>query len=435
MLSLFAMKISNEWIIEIDFAHHKNHDETLSLRWNLIDHLPSYFWLKSFKALLNSSWPYYARFSGFIDGHKDGVYLAKELNQAIDDINRCGKYFIHERAGGEFTQEFSNIIHHHFEVLYGSITHKSEIFLESSAFIQNAIERLNHAVHDMEAYHRERAMSPKERSQTFSAIVSEVQGITRHKMPEDFYDSFTLDNDFGDMVAHYSLVGKTWWEVFLDKDEEIFVDAIRPLNVLTGEFDIFFGVHHLNSEKKEKFETFLKGRGLDPLDRRLGLGYLPLAKLQRDPKLSNLDYKKKLSHFMRIQRLKLLQNDKIVSERDLSQSATSSEGFFVRSNEQRVSKWEDLRFENAPIQLVPVGAKTKGTTAIGVSSLEGFPKGSHTLCLVGASDDSLVELKQSKCLYLKGQESIVLTKGLCLDLSFSAEHGLLVLTKQTKLAF
>lgn len=433
MLSLFAMKISEDWIIEIDFAHHKNHNEQLSLRWNLIDQLPSYFWLKSLKTLLNSSWPYYARFSGFIDGYKNAEHLANELNQAIDDINQCGKYFIKERAEGEFSQEFSNIIHHHFEVLYGSITQKSELFQESSAYIQNAIERLNHAIHDMEAFYREQAMSPKERNQTFSAVVSEVQGVTRHKLPEEFYDFFTLDNDFGDMVAHYSLVGKTWWEVFLDKDEEIFKDAIRPLNVLTGEFDLFFGVHRLSSEKKNEFEKFLLRRGLDPSDKQLGLGYLPLAKLQRDNHLSNLDYKRLLSRYMRVQKIKLWHKNNVVSQRDFSLSATTSEGFFARSTLQTVSCWDDLVIKNAPIQIIPLCAKNRGVTEFLISNLSSLPSESHTLCLLGTSDDRVIELQQNDFLYLKGVESLQLGRGDCIDLSFSREHKKLVLTKKTKL--
>ena len=434
MLSLFIMNISHEWMIEIDFSNNKNPNEILTLKWNLIDHLPSYYWLKSFRAMLNSSWPYYGRFTGFIDGYKNRDYLTQALNDAIDDINRCGKYYIKERAQKKFNQEFANIIHHHFEVLYGSITKQSSLFLESSAFIQNAIVRLNHAIHDMEAYHREQGLTARERNNSFSGLISEIPGSPRLKLPFEFYDSFTLDTDFGDMVAHYSLVGKTWWEVFLDQDDEIFQEAIRPLNVLTGEFDVFFGAHKLTDEQRNAFNSFLVKRGVDPADKKLGLGYLPLAKLQREDKVSNLDYKKKLAKFMKVNSIRLIQSGKIQAERDFSESRTSADGFFVRSEEQVISCWEDLKLVNTPIQLVPIRAELLGTTEFAITSLDGHPRVPHTLCLVGTSDEYRIKLIQNEYLYLDGMESISIAKGMCLDLNFSPLHCKFVLKRTTILS-
>ena len=68
---------------------------------------------------------------------------------------------------------------------------------------------------------------------------------------------FTLETKFGDMVLHYTQIGKTWLEVCVDKDEDIFDSAIQPLWKLSGSFNILF--NELDVEDlKDKVITHLK---------------------------------------------------------------------------------------------------------------------------------------------------------------------------------
>jgi hypothetical protein len=121
-------------------------------------------------------------------------------------INKDGQYSIKERCDGSFSQELSNIIHHHFEVLHGSIEDPSREHRLSSPIGKAAIALLNHLIHDMESLYRQTQTA----GETFRAVLCEMPDSPRYVMPPEFYEHFTTDIDFGDLIGHYGMVGKTW---------------------------------------------------------------------------------------------------------------------------------------------------------------------------------------------------------------------------------
>lgn len=282
------------------------------LEWILLDQLPSLLWLKNALHCLNTPYPFYARYSGFNSPHKTMAQMAAKLNRVIELINHEGFYHISERAPEHFDQEFSNTIHHHFELLLGSIENFSEFYQKSSPLVKGAIPVLNHLIHDMETAHRQRASAHK----TFAAICCEMPEAPRYRMPKEFYQYFQKDTEFGDMVAHYGMVGKTWWEVFLDRDEHIFPDAIRPLNIVSGEFDLFFGEYRWDQSTKDKFRQFLLEQGQDPENPELGVGYLPLARLVPIEGWKQEDYKARLAQTKGVSRVEIQQSKTIIAARD-----------------------------------------------------------------------------------------------------------------------
>jgi hypothetical protein len=52
---------------------------------------------------------------------------------------------------------------------------------------------------------------------------------------------------------------------------------------VSGEFDLFFSDFKMRESQKEEFYKFLRDYGQDPANKKLGLGYLPLAKLDVSP--------------------------------------------------------------------------------------------------------------------------------------------------------
>lgn len=265
--------------LRISFSSAFNPDSTVAFEWEVLPQLPSDLWVKNLKHCLTNDYPFYARFSGFLLEWKTFDYLSKKLNRVIELINKDGLYHIKERCEGNFSQEFSNIIHHHFEVLHGSIENPSREHRLSSPLGKAAIAALNHIIHDMESLHRQF----EREEETFRAVLCEMPDSPRYKMPRAFYDYFVTDIEFGDLVGHYGMVGKTWWEVFLDRDEEIFPEAIRPLNIVSGEFDLFFSNFSMRKSQRDEFYEFLEYYGQDPQNPLLGIGYLPLAKLTATP--------------------------------------------------------------------------------------------------------------------------------------------------------
>lgn len=298
--------------LKITFSSPVDLSSSAVFEWQVLSQLPSDLWVKNLKHCLTRDFPFYARFSGFLSEWKTSEYLCQKLNRVIELINKDGLYHIAERCQGVFSQEFSNIIHHHFEVLHGSIEAPSRENRLSSPIGKAAIAALNHLIHDMESLHRQ-TQNPEE---TFRAVLCEMPDSPRYIMPSDFYEYFKTDIDFGDLVGHYGMVGKTWWEVFLDQDEEIFPEAIRPLNIVSGEFDLFFSDFKMHDSLREKFYNFLRDHKQDPSDPSLGIGHLPLAKLDKSPgkdQKENIELLKKNSA---VRKVELLEKGRSLAERE-----------------------------------------------------------------------------------------------------------------------
>ena len=296
--------------IRIVFCHPKNRHEFFPLSWTLQNHEVAFAWFKLFCQGLNSDNQFFTRFTGFTDGEKNLPNLMNSLHKCIDIINLDGRYHIPEKDL-EFSQEFSNTIHHHFEVLTGSVESSTTYIKNSSPEVMDAVLAHNYIVHDMESYTRN-CKYPKK---SFAAVITEIRGCPRFKIPSSYDHFFSMNVNPGDLVAHYSQIGKTWNEVYCDKDEVILPEAILPLYALTGEFDIMFGKSKLDKKLQNKMDTFLISHGQNPKDPALRLGHLPLATINNAHSLSNREFKHYLSYYCDIKSIKATNNDQIVAER------------------------------------------------------------------------------------------------------------------------
>ena len=284
-----------------------NRSSEVELRWDILETPPAQRWSKMFLDLVRSQKPFFPRFTGFDSPEKDMLYLQKKLNQCIQIINDSKIYKIEERADSEFNQIFANKIHHHFEVLTGAVERPTLKWLLARSHVKKAISGLNYCIHDMEALHKtQRAASP------VAALIMECKKRVRKKMPKEFLPYFQLDFSFGDLFLHYSIIGKTWWEIFLDQDEEIFPNAVRPLRIISGEFDIFFYESKQAPEFLIQFHDFLRKHGQDPQNPELAIGYLPVARFRRDKSLTDLEYRKLIAQHLNLQEAHLLSHGKVL---------------------------------------------------------------------------------------------------------------------------
>ena len=303
--------------IEIEFCHPINRNESLLLSWTILENEITKLWLNLFYECINTEKKIFPRFTGFIGGEKNKDFLLNSLQNCIDIINRDGRYKILERAEN-FSQEFANIIHHHFEILGGSSTTPSDYFKTSSPDILNAVSGLNYFIHDLEAFDRnQQARNSGQYDSSFAGVIVEFKERKRIEMPQAFYQYFTPKIDFGDIVTHYSQLGKTWLEAFYDQDDEIFPEAIRPHHLLSGEFDIMFGKLDPDILFTENLNQYLKKKEQNPGDPSLRLGHLPLAKFNRDSHMTNTGYKDKLAYFCDIKSISVLNNNKYIIQKIL----------------------------------------------------------------------------------------------------------------------
>lgn len=286
----------------------ENFKAEVSFWWEILDTPPAMMWLKLMLHLARSGKKIFPRFTGFISPYKKMSHLRDDLNSCIDVINSDQQYIITARATEFFDQDFSNIIHHHFEVLSGSFENPSDYYKSSNAAVRKAIAGLNQIIHDMESLHRANETRQVGGSST-GALICEIVGAPRYKIPEEYLNYFTMNIGFGDIFLHYSQIGKTWWEVFNDGDQEIYPNAILPLSVISGEFDAFF--YHYQPEKKliARFNNFLIQHGKDPKDKRLALGFLPVAKLINEPFLSHAEIHRLIGEHLCLKEVLIYRDD------------------------------------------------------------------------------------------------------------------------------
>lgn len=264
--------------IELTFGHTADIHDKLRLRWQVRNIPTATNWLGNLQKALESGYQLNTRHVGFPEPHSHFEAICRELNAAISIINQHGGYVIPERAQPRFDRQFANRIHHHFELLRGPVGNPSQFYINCPLPVNHAINRLNDLIHEYDSFE-------KQRSQTTATAFLCTQFsrdsllFPATELTDSDYQHFSLNQKFGSMVLHYGQIGKTWFEVFNDEDEEIFADAILPLHLLRSDFDIIFTRIQYSQHWHEKFHQFLRQHGQSPTNPRLGLGYLRVADL------------------------------------------------------------------------------------------------------------------------------------------------------------
>lgn len=282
----------------------------LSAFWRLCHHEAANIWLKSLLLNLKSSRLIKSRFLGFVNSKRSEEFLTQELNLCIENINSNLSYQISERFSVGDSQESLNKIHHHFSILIGREGEGSELWNSASSRVKSSICGLNDYVHEIESWRR----SGNGGGAYCCIEFFEASGM---EVPERWNDLFTMDLNFGDITLHYDQIGKTWLEVLIDKDDSIIDEAIRPLNRITGSFNINFFETSSELLKKE-ISSQAKKLGLDIDDPHLRLGQLVVAELEEtlDPSQSlNIRLQEQVGQDQEIREIIISRGDTILAQR------------------------------------------------------------------------------------------------------------------------
>ncbi|MCO4793579.1 MAG: hypothetical protein KC493_07700 [Bacteriovoracaceae bacterium] len=299
-------------LIEIDFCNRETGEDPFTLTWELSSNVGAALWLKLLRKCIFDQVEMRGRFSGFTQGPRDWKFLGERINKCVEIINDADiDYQIEERFSEPFNQDYSNKIHHHFEVLIGPCWDKTELFRNTTDKVRDAICGLNEYIHEMEVLERAEINDFDHRFHAAFAVFHWVKGIT---IPDICNEEFTLDYKWGDIVLNYAQIGKTWLEVYLDEDEEIFPEAILPLRQLTGSFDIFFGEMHDHEKVHQEILDLIQKSGGDPNDSRNRIGYLPVAHLVQPRGISKEEIISKITSRLRFKSMRYIKNEKIEFE-------------------------------------------------------------------------------------------------------------------------
>ena len=204
---------------------------------------------------------------------------ADKLNECIDIIKSV--YPTELTAKELMTPDETNELHKLFEIVRGGVDSPSLYFTNSSDQVKTAIIEYNVYIHDYEKL----AYSPL-KSPTITCTFSGQ----RLELADEDYDHFTYNWKFGHMYINYCEVGKHLLEMFIDKDDVVGLENIRPLKYYSADFKIKFSpdmpVDEYNNftsvfeewfdSKTELFATI----GIHK-DKYRALGLIPVAVINR----------------------------------------------------------------------------------------------------------------------------------------------------------
>jgi len=305
-------------------------------------------WVIALKSLLQSNNLLEKNFCfmGFPDTPRNLDLLCKELNEAIYQINmfnsRLGwtaaglkSYSIEEyftpdvvRYGPEYpignrffkeTEEDTyliehlgliqkhgvlNKLHNHFESLQGTVDNLSSYYIHADHETKYAIRQLNIICHEMET------LILSQQKKSYIPMWARPSQITtwlhaqRYALKDEHKKLFVsngYDRKFGGVYMHWAQIGKTLFEVFRDESAPILndtvCDAITHLKYYSGEFDIEWAKDIVygnpetpwHNDQQDKFKAWLIKNNLDPKDKNLSLGYLPIGQVDIERSFGTTD--------------------------------------------------------------------------------------------------------------------------------------------------
>lgn len=295
-------------------------------------------WIAALKKLLQSGNLLEKNFCflGFPKTSRDLTLLCKEINNAIFQINTFNSnlgwvnaglksYIIEEfftpdtvRFGSEYPigERFHEIdpsdtyllehlglkekkgilnkLHNHFEILQGTVDNLSLYYINADYETKYAIRQLNIICHEMETLILSQQKQAHIPEWSRPSQITTWLHATRYELKDDHKKLFVsngYNKQFGHVYMHWAQIGKTLFEVWKDegapKLDVTICDAITHLKYYSGEFDIEWARDMVYGDKTthwftrdiDNFKKWLVENGLDPHDKNLSLGYLPIGKV------------------------------------------------------------------------------------------------------------------------------------------------------------
>lgn len=288
-------------------------------------------WMQALKITLQSQKQIEKNFCflGFPKTARTLEYLCKELNLAVETINRfdftlhgLDNYIIEEwfhpntvrfpdtytiegtvmseaigsrrqHIGLEPKHTVLNQLHNHFERLQGTVTSLSPYYKVADYETKYAIRQLNNICHEIENVilsQRKALVNPDWIRPT---QITTFLTVNRYPLTDEHRQGFItngFDRRFSHVYMHWTQIGKTYFEVWRDegapKLNHTICEAITNLEYYSGEFDIEWGQdvtisnnYPWHNKQQEEFNSWLIDNNLNPKDPQLSLGYLPIGKV------------------------------------------------------------------------------------------------------------------------------------------------------------
>lgn len=270
----------NKFFLEIT-----SNNDSITVAFNIKQDPLSQAWAEE----INNNYDFYERdrFTYWPSNNKDNEWFAAKLNEQIDIINSFYPDMISLRADPNMDQQTMNDMHVFFERLRGPIEEPLEWYVYAPEEVKKAIERLNLLTHEYEYGELYKEWD----NYSNPMIVGTYDNRPRFELTDEQYNLFTYRFEFGSVYINYCVVGKPVLDVFLNQDEVVGDDNIRPQHHWSADWMIKFGeplpetmIQQMESQfdswftdKEEYFNSVGIYRGP-----KLSLGQIPVADLDFD---------------------------------------------------------------------------------------------------------------------------------------------------------
>ena len=244
-------------------------------------------------------------FLGFPDSARDLEYICRELFWAVNEINaffineyRIEESYTHTTLRDPITlvpnQDLMNKLHNHFEHLQGTVSGLSEYYKRADYPTKFAIRQLNLLCHEAESLMLSQKKKVEAPMWVRPSQITTFLNAQRLEFPNELkttFDETRYDRKFGEVYLHWTQIGKTLYEVFIDEQgvdiDRATCDAITHLRYYSGEFDIewarditFNGPYPWHTGRMAGFRAWLVNQGFDPLDPQYNYGYHPVGQVE-----------------------------------------------------------------------------------------------------------------------------------------------------------
>jgi hypothetical protein len=188
------------------------------------------------------------------------------LNDACVIINKYLKNFIEIRSDiVNQPQEYFNYLHSKFEKLSGEFGNPTRLFSLANSELKTAIRNLNFYVHRLE--------TKLEVGRSFYISFNKDQ-YRRKPLAKEDYENFEFNFPAGTLYVHYVELGKDLIDLFEDNLPLNYAGA-KNLHFYSGEASFMFSDYDPFSI--DGYKQWLIDSGVDPLDKSLGHGRIPLG--------------------------------------------------------------------------------------------------------------------------------------------------------------
>jgi hypothetical protein len=186
------------------------------------------------------------------------------LNNACVTINKYLKNYI-DIQPEENSQEYFNYLHSKFEQLNGKFGKPTRLFVVANQELKSAIRNLNFFVHRVES------KAPIKHNFYLSFDKNHYR---RHPLQESDYQYFEFKISPGTLFLHYVELGKEFIDLYED-GLDLSYSGFSNLHYYSGEASIIF--KEWDCFRDKNYLTWLTNNGIDPYNKKLGHGRIPLG--------------------------------------------------------------------------------------------------------------------------------------------------------------